>query len=79
MKKVRIILFTIAMVSAPFLTQQLNAQPPTPNTGNQGGTAMGGGSGTAPIEGGIAILITLAASYGVRKATLAKKEKEETI
>lgn len=79
MKRIRIILFAIAMVAAPILSQQIMAQPPTPNTGNQGGTAMGGGAGTAPVEGGLAILLTLAASYGYRRVTQGKKDSKEVV
>jgi hypothetical protein len=35
------------------------------------------GGGAAPIEGGIAILITLAASYGISKVKLGSKKVEE--
>jgi len=60
-------IFTIAMLMAApvFLFAQ---NPPHPNGGNAPGsgtnTPVGGG---APIDGGIGILITLGAAYGLKK------------
>jgi hypothetical protein len=62
---------------APLMSDQLQAQPPTPPaTGNQPGNQQMGGNSNAPIESGLAILLTLAASYGFRKATVRKKDAE---
>jgi hypothetical protein len=70
-----IILLTITLVTAPAIVSQLKAQPPTPpGTGGSSQNQMGGP--TAPLEGGLAILITLATSYGVRRASQLSKEKK---
>lgn len=69
-------LLTFALVATPLLADQLLAQPPTPpSTGNTGGTPMGGA--TAPIEGGLAIVLTMAVSYGARKYSLVKKQTDK--
>jgi len=75
-KSLRNILLIGMLIAVPMLSG-LQAQPPTPpGTGNSGGTAMGGGAGNAPIEGGLAILMTLAISYGARKMQLKTKKEE---
>ncbi|MHC1775014.1 MAG: hypothetical protein AB9834_06315 [Lentimicrobium sp.] len=54
------------------------AQPQPGN--NSGGTPVGGepiGGGTAPIGGGITILLTLAAGYGAKKVFDAKNKLVE--
>lgn len=77
MKKIsRNILVAILLVAAAFILEPVSAQPPVPNTGNNGGVAMGGGPGNAPIDGGIAILLTLALSYGIRKAKVMNAKEE---
>ena len=43
-----------------------------------GGDPIGGGGGTAPIGGGIALLITLAAGYGFTKV-IAKPENKDLV
>ena len=77
MKKIsRNILVAIALFAATAVLTPLQAQPPTPATGNSGGVAMGGGGGNAPIDGGVAILVTLALSYGIRKAKVLNGKEE---
>ncbi|MBK7029637.1 MAG: hypothetical protein IPH45_10670 [Bacteroidales bacterium] len=71
-------LVAIVLVAAALILEPVQAQPPTPNTGNNGGVAMGGGPGNAPIDGGIAILMTLAVSYGFRKVKLLNKKEESS-
>ena len=77
MKKfMKIMLLTFVLVATPILADQILAQPPTPpSAGNAGGTPMGGA--TAPIEGGLAIVITMAVSYGARKYSMIKKQTEK--
>ncbi|HCT70858.1 hypothetical protein SDC9_14906 [bioreactor metagenome] len=67
--------FTVLMVlsfSASVLAQ------PSPGS-NSGGDPVGGppiGGGTAPIGGGIVLLITMAAGYGIKKAFDARNKFE---
>jgi hypothetical protein len=51
---------------------------PNPGGGNTpvGGDPIGGGGGTAPIGGGIALLITMAAGYGLKKVFDARQKFE---
>ncbi|MBL7903902.1 MAG: hypothetical protein JNL22_02665 [Bacteroidales bacterium] len=52
-----------------------------PNPGNNsGGTPVGGdpiGGGTAPIGGGVVLLLSMAAGYGLKKVFDAKNKLEE--
>lgn len=66
----------IMLFAAVSFLEPVQAQPPTPATGNNGGVAMGGGPGNAPIDGGIAILLSLALSYGIRKAKVLNSKEE---
>lgn len=53
---------------------------PNPNQGANGapvgGDPIGGGGGTAPIGGGIALLITMAIGYGVKSVFNARQKFE---
>jgi hypothetical protein len=56
------------------------AQPNPGGNGNGtpvGGDPIGGGGGTAPIGGGIVLLISMAAGYGMKKVFDARNKFEE--
>ena len=79
MRKIISILFFIAIL---YITiEQLVAQPPPPPT-NSGSSSGGGQSGavggSAPIGGGLFILLSLGVAYGGKKIyDLRKEELEE--
>jgi len=74
-KRIIQIIVTGAFVVAPLF---MFAQPNPGNNSNQspvGGNPIGGG-GTAPIGGGIALLITMAVGYGVKRVFDARQKFE---
>ncbi len=74
---IRILTITAFLATAPLLL--LAQAPPHPNNGNAPGT--GGhtntrvGGGTAPIDGGLSILLILGAAYGTKKVFMVKREE----
>ena len=66
-----ILLLIISFSLSTMLVAQL---PPHPGDGNGGGPSPGDPPVGAPIEGGIIILIALAAGYGSKKTYNARKE-----
>jgi hypothetical protein len=66
--KMKKVLLIIILALAPII---INAQPvPPPSQNGQNGNQPGGG---APIDGGLSILLVLAAVYGCKKTYLIKK------
>jgi len=77
MKKIfRIAVTSIALVALPYI---LSAQVCLrhPNDGNAPGTGNTpvGGTPTAPIDGGLGILLALGMAYGAKKVYSVRKEK----
>lgn len=73
MKKLIIV---VSLIVAPLAFSFAQPQPGN----NSGGTPVGGdpiGGGTAPIGGGITILLTMAAGYGAKKVYNAQKKLAE--
>lgn len=60
------------------LTINLPAQPPPPpNGGNDPGSGNNNVGGNAPIAGGVGILLTLSAAYGIKKVYHINKDENE--
>ena len=80
MKK-HIVSLTVALflISISFYTSaQPPFQAPNPYTNGNGTGIQGGGlHNTAPIDGGLGILLILATGFGIRKVYNAKKSKQE--
>lgn len=76
MKRLSYLLIIIVTIGAIALCNPAKAQepphPPTIGHGNQGNQAPGG---TAPIDGGLGILITFGLAYGYQKVRAARKAK----
>jgi hypothetical protein len=74
-KRIIQLIVTGAFVAAPLF---MFAQPNPGGNGN--GTPVGGdpiGGGTAPIGGGIVLLLSMAAGYGLKKVFDARNKVEE--
>ena len=75
-KKIIVFLF---LITSPVLTNYVLAddQPPHPGNSPVGqGNPVGNGNG-APIDGGLSILITMSAIYGVKKINKSFKIQAE--
>jgi len=76
-KRIIQLIVTGAFVVAPLF---MFAQPGPGGNGNGtpvGGDPIGGGGGTAPIGGGIVLLFSMAAGYGMKKVFDARNKVEE--
>jgi len=76
-KRIIQLIVTGAFVAAPLF---MFAQPNPGGNGNGtpvGGPPIGGGGGTAPIGGGIFLMLSLAAGYGIKKVFDARNKVEE--
>jgi hypothetical protein len=74
-KNFKALIIAALLITAPFI---LSAQePPHPNGGNA--PTVGGGNrpvGSAPIDGGLGILIALGAALGTRRVCKARVSKD---
>ncbi|MHC1774632.1 MAG: hypothetical protein AB9834_04380 [Lentimicrobium sp.] len=78
-KRIVQIIVAGAFIAAPLF---MFGQPaPGNNSGGPndpvGGDPIGGGGGTAPIGGGIVLLLSMAAGYGMKKVFDARNKFEE--
>jgi hypothetical protein len=64
---------TFGFVSLIMLAQVTFADPPGPPPLGHGSS----GNQTAPLDGGLSILLALGVGYGARKFSQARKEKKE--
>jgi len=76
MKKLIYRLFLLMLLSIPFSSVFAQDPPPPPNGGHGQNTNQQPG-GSAPIGGGIALLIGLAAAYGSAKVYQMRKHASE--
>jgi hypothetical protein len=78
MKKVTRLIFTasaILLLSLSVITAFADPPDPPPLPGGHGT----GGNVTAPIDGGLSILLALGIGYGTRKIYFLRKEKKEKL
>jgi len=75
-KKVIVLLF---LVMSPVLMSNVLAdeQPPQPGNNPVGQTGPVGGGNGAPIDGGVSVLITMSAIYGIKKINKSLKKQTE--
>jgi len=59
--------------SLPFLSQAQPPEPPHPNGGEGPGSGNSVVGGTAPIDGGLTMMLLLGLAYGSRKVYRMKK------
>lgn len=64
----------LAIATSPAFSQSSPPPPPPPNPGNSSPGPVGG---SAPVGGGVALLVLMALSYGVVK--IFKKETEADV
>ena len=76
MNKILKLLIITAIVIVPLLTATASVPPPPPPPPGGGGDPIPIG-GTAPIEGGVVILVSMAAAYGAKKIYDARRRLEE--
>jgi len=76
MKRFMYILLSATALFIVLTVTPISAQvpPPPPSTGHGANGNQSPTGGTAPVEGGIGILMALAMAYGSRKALAARKE-----
>jgi len=66
------------LISISFLTPaQPPFNPPNPYTNGNGTGTYGGGLHNSPVDGGLGILLILAAGFGIRKVYHIRKIKQE--
>jgi len=78
MKKLSKFLIVLAFLVMPFFNTQVMAggvPPPPPDPGSEGDQDPPGGG--APIGGGLLVLISLSAGYGLKKLYDARRKLEE--
>lgn len=75
---VKQLFLTVLLLTGSALVNNLHADPPPPPPGGghgQAGNQTGGGA--APLGGGIALLLTMGAAYGVKRVFDARKRLAE--
>lgn len=77
MNKILKLLIITAIVIVPLLTATASVPPPPPPPPGGGGGDPIPIGGTAPIEGGVVILVSMAAAYGAKKIYDARRRLEE--
>ena len=69
------LIITASLIIAPFI---FSFAQPQPGSNSNGSTVSGGPiGGSAPLDGGIAIMLSMAAGYAAKKAMNARKKLAE--
>ncbi|MEI6900506.1 MAG: hypothetical protein WCL00_11560 [Bacteroidota bacterium] len=68
------ILFTLIFLTGLLIHGGLNAQPDPRGAPGPGNTPLGGGP-SAPLDGGLFLLLSMASAYGIKKFRSGKEEE----
>ncbi|MFZ4521272.1 MAG: PID-CTERM protein-sorting domain-containing protein [Bacteroidales bacterium] len=78
-KSLNSIMFAILLLGFIAYEQQATAQAPPPPPAEKGTNTNKAPGGGAPIDGGLAITLSLAAGYGIWKLIAAVQRKRQSI